>query len=49
MSEMMLEIQERLVAGQDIEAIATELQVPLQWVLDAETLLVEDSYNSSYY
>jgi len=45
MSQLMLEIQELVMAGKDFESIAEQLNVPLEWVYDAETILVEESYD----
>jgi hypothetical protein len=42
MSDLMIEIQELVLAGEDFESIAKQLSVPVEWVYDAETALVED-------
>ena len=42
MSELMIEIEERLIAGQSMDAIAEELKVPLDWI-EGVTELVSES------
>lgn len=36
MSDLMLEIEERLNAGESPQSIAKELDIPLEWVLVTE-------------
>ena len=42
MSELMIEIEERLIAGQSMDAIAEELKVPLDWI-EGVTEMVSES------
>jgi len=41
MSELMIEIEERLIAGQSMDAIAEELKVPLDWIEGVTELVYE--------
>ena len=49
MSDLQIEIQERLMAGQDPEYISKWLEIPLSWVTDAlDSMMESDEPDMSY-
>ena len=49
MNDLQIEIQERLMAGQDPEYIAKWLEIPLRWVTDTLDYMMEsDEPDLSY-